>query len=81
VTISKNCQKAQFFELFHDDLSFNPLQQSIDASIQCVIKTNHVYSNAHDGYVYCMTYADNIPNLDGEALITGKEALFYATVY
>lgn len=59
--------------MFHE-LGFNPLvpQQAIEKDIiQCVIKPNHVYSNAHDGYVYCMAYAYNIPNLDGEALITG----------
>lgn len=71
IVTQKDCQKAQFFRMFHD-LGFNPLfKQQTDASIQCVIKNDHVYSNAHDGYVYCMKYAYNIPNLNGEALITG----------
>lgn len=31
-----------------------------------------MYYNAHDGYVYCMTCSDNIPNIEGEVLITGS---------
>jgi di- and tripeptidase len=69
-------QKAQFFKLFHD-LGLDAKQQhSMEQEekdlIQCVIRTNNVYQNAHDGYIYCMTYANNIPNLEGEVLITGS---------
>lgn len=40
--------------------------------IQCVICTNQVYLNAHDGYVYCMAYANDLPNIEGEVIITGS---------
>lgn len=72
-------QKTQFFKLFHD-LGLDAKQhhdylfKEEDDLIQCVIKTNQVYSNAHDGYVYCMTSSNNIPNIEGEVLITGSGA-------
>lgn len=68
------CQKTQFFKLFHD-LGLHSSKQLIqqDAAVaQCVIRTKNVYSNAHDGYVYCMTYTQDIPNLAGQVLITGN---------
>lgn len=68
-------QKAQFFKLFHD-LGLDAKQQHFIEEekdlIQCVIRTNNVYQNAHDGYIYCMAYANDIPNLEGEVLITGS---------
>lgn len=70
---NKNCQKNQFFNLFHD-LGLHSSKQFIQEEkhvIQCVIRANNVYSNAHDGYIYCMTYAYDMPNLAGEVLITG----------
>ncbi|KAK4514768.1 60S ribosomal protein L17B [Mucor velutinosus] len=68
------CQKTQFFKLFHD-LGLHSSKQFIqqDAAVaQCVIRTSNVYSNAHDGYVYSMTYAQDIPNLAGQVLLTGS---------
>jgi di- and tripeptidase len=68
-------QKTQFFKLFHD-LGLDGKQQHFieeeEDLIQCVIRTNNVHSNAHDGYVYCMAYTIDIPNLEGEVLITGS---------
>ncbi|KAI8646812.1 WD40-repeat-containing domain protein [Parasitella parasitica] len=71
---NKNCQKTQFFKLFHD-LGLHPSKHSVQEEkdvIQCVIRANNVHSNAHDGYIYCMTYSNDIPNLAGEVLITGS---------
>ncbi|KAL9544998.1 hypothetical protein MBANPS3_007346 [Mucor bainieri] len=69
-----DCQKTQFFKLFHD-LGLHPSKQFTEQDTtvaQCVIRTKNVYSNAHDGYVYCMTYTHDIPNLAGQVLITGS---------
>ncbi|GAA5816262.1 hypothetical protein MFLAVUS_009788 [Mucor flavus] len=70
-------QKTQFFQMFHD-LGLNAKQhhdylftEETDL-IQCVICTNQVYVNAHDGYVYCMAYANDLPNIEGEVIITGS---------
>ncbi|CEP13700.1 hypothetical protein [Parasitella parasitica] len=68
---NKNCQKTQFFKLFHD-LGLHPSKQSVQEEkdvIQCVIRANNVYSNAHDGYIYCIAYSKDIPNLAGEAQV------------
>ncbi|GAA5805297.1 hypothetical protein HPULCUR_010812 [Helicostylum pulchrum] len=70
-------QKSQFFQMFHD-LGLNAKQhhdylftEETDL-IQCVICTNQVYANAHNGYVYCMAYANDLPNIEGEVIITGS---------
>ncbi|KAI7877892.1 uncharacterized protein EV154DRAFT_545778 [Mucor mucedo] len=74
---SSHTQKTQFFKLFHD-LGLDAKQhhdylfKEEDDLVQCVIKTNQVRSNAHDGYVYCMASSNNIPNVEGEVLITGS---------
>ncbi|KAG1076746.1 hypothetical protein G6F42_025312 [Rhizopus arrhizus] len=65
---------TQFFKLFHD-LGLHSSKQFAeqDATVaQCVIRTSNVYSNAHDGYIYCMTYTRDLPNLAGQVLITGS---------
>ncbi|EPB87503.1 hypothetical protein HMPREF1544_05697 [Mucor circinelloides 1006PhL] len=71
---STNNEKTQFFKLFHD-LGLHSSKQFAeqDATVaQCVIRTSNVYSNAHDGYIYCMTYTRDLPNLAGQVLITGS---------
>lgn len=71
---STNNEKTQFFKLFHD-LGLHSSKQFAeqDATVaQCVIRTSNVYSNAHDGYIYCMTYTRDLPNLAGQVLITGN---------
>lgn len=75
---AESSQKTQFFQLFHDFLGMDASSKQFEEEnevVQRVIKTNNVYSNAHDGYVYCMTCAVNIPNVNGEVLITGKITL------
>ncbi|GAN06839.1 hypothetical protein MAM1_0137c06329 [Mucor ambiguus] len=69
-----DCQKTQFFKLFHDlGLHSSKQYTQQDTAVdQCVIRTKNVYSNAHDGYVYCMAYTQDIPNLAGQILITGS---------
>ncbi|KAI9351897.1 hypothetical protein BD770DRAFT_393563 [Pilaira anomala] len=68
-------EKSQFFKLFHDlglDTKQHHHVEEEQDLIQCVIKTNHVYANAHDGYIYCMAYANDLPNIEGEVIITGS---------
>lgn len=71
-------QKAQFFKLFHElgldskQHHDNILFQEDKDLIQSFVRTSNVCYNAHDGYVYCMAYSDNIPNIEGEVLITGS---------
>ncbi|CAO3678442.1 unnamed protein product [Rhizopus stolonifer] len=62
------------------DLSDHPgaeeeerLQELLDKNvIKCVIREKNVYSNAHDGYVYCLLHAKDIPNIEGEVLLSGS---------
>ena len=74
--IQTECQKTRFFKLFHE-MGLDGKQhhdegfQEEEDLVQCVVTTNHVFSNAHDGYVYCMAYA-NIPNIENDVLITGS---------
>lgn len=66
-------QKARFFNSFQElGLNNDKPHYFEEDVIQCVIKSSNVYSNAHDGYVYCMTLSNNLPNIEGEVLITGS---------
>ena len=46
--------------------------------IKCVIREKNVRSNAHDGYVYYLLHAVDIPNVDGEVILSGKlKSIYY----
>lgn len=49
------------------------LQEELDKDvIKCVIREKNVCSNAHDGYLYCLLHAKDVPNMEGEVLISGS---------
>ena len=49
------------------------LQQELDKNVvKRVIREKNVCANAHDGYVYCLLHAKDIPNVDGQVLISGS---------
>lgn len=49
------------------------LQAELDKDvIKCVIREKNVRSNAHDGYLYCLLHARDVPNMEGEVLISGS---------
>ncbi|KAI8643152.1 hypothetical protein BD408DRAFT_415352 [Parasitella parasitica] len=55
------------------DDEYERLQQELDKNvIKCVIRERNVYGNAHDGYIYCLLHAKDIPNVEGEVLISGS---------
>ncbi|CAO3673109.1 unnamed protein product, partial [Umbelopsis vinacea] len=47
----------------------NPMDAEV---IQCVVRDSNVQVNAHDGYVYCLALEYDLPNIDGEVLISGS---------
>ncbi|KAG1437639.1 hypothetical protein G6F56_013008 [Rhizopus delemar] len=48
--------------------------------VKCIVREKNVYNNAHDGYVYCLLAAKDIPNIEGEVLISGSgDDLVYST--
>lgn len=63
-----------FFDLSdHHDEEEEKLQEALDKNvIKCVIRERNVCGNAHDGYVYCLLHAKDIPNIEGEVLISGS---------
>ncbi|KAI8379206.1 WD40-repeat-containing domain protein [Radiomyces spectabilis] len=65
----RNSQKSKFFEN-HDD--GDDSRNGDSDVIQCVIREKNVYLNAHDGYVYCLLHSTDVPNIDGEVLISGS---------
>ena len=51
----------------------NRIQAELDAGVvKCVIREKNVRSNAHDGYLYCLLHAKDLPNMEGEVLISGS---------
>ncbi|KAI8330555.1 hypothetical protein BD560DRAFT_416277 [Blakeslea trispora] len=61
-----------FFEKDEDN-NEEVQQQELDKDvIKRVIREKNVYANAHDGYVYCLLHAKDIPNVDGQVLISGS---------
>lgn len=82
---TETTQKTQFFQLFHDFVGIDVSSKQCEETdvVQHIIETNNVYINAHDGYIYCMTCAVNIPNVHGEVLITGICLLgrWFVTLY
>ncbi|KAI9321641.1 hypothetical protein BX666DRAFT_2017500 [Dichotomocladium elegans] len=68
-------QKLKFFESppSYDDLVDEVDRfPSEDNVTKCVIREKNVHSNAHEGYVYCLLHATDIPNVDGEVIISGS---------
>ncbi|KAF7729747.1 hypothetical protein EC973_003825 [Apophysomyces ossiformis] len=64
----RNVQKSKFFEGIDEEA-----QDSVDKDvIKCVIREKNVRLNAHDGYVYCLLHSTELPNIDGEVLISGS---------
>ncbi|KAI9269351.1 hypothetical protein BY458DRAFT_187021 [Sporodiniella umbellata] len=77
VPLSPRKKKGNTFNFFdlkeHPGYEDEQLQELLDKDvIKCVIREKNVYSNAHDGYVYCLLHAKDIPNVEGEALISGS---------
>ncbi|ORY93487.1 hypothetical protein BCR43DRAFT_444964 [Syncephalastrum racemosum] len=64
-------QKSKFFESPSclEDLERFPGEEDV---IQCIIREKNVCMNAHDGYVYCLLHVSDIPNTEGEVLISGS---------
>lgn len=57
----------------NDNNELERLQEELDKDvIKCVIRERNVCSNAHDGYIYCLLHAHDIPNVEGEVLISGS---------
>ncbi|KAI8086176.1 uncharacterized protein BX664DRAFT_335096 [Halteromyces radiatus] len=68
----RNSQKSKFFSNDtdgYDGYNHNVMDEDV---IKCVVREKNVYSNAHDGYVYCLLHSTNIPNVDGEVIISGS---------
>ncbi|KAI9032812.1 WD40-repeat-containing domain protein [Phycomyces nitens] len=63
------CQKSRFFDnvpgINIDNFEYKDTKQ-------CVVREKNVLTNAHDGYVYCLVYSNDVPNIDGEVLISGS---------
>ncbi|KAI8977252.1 WD40-repeat-containing domain protein [Mycotypha africana] len=76
-TITRRC-KSQVINFFDKDESADDekerlLQQELDRDvIKCIVREKNICNNAHNGYVYCLLYATDIPNVDGEVLISGS---------
>ncbi|KAI7864320.1 hypothetical protein BDF14DRAFT_1835199 [Spinellus fusiger] len=66
----RNSQKLKFFGdacgVVQDSVA---LEQDV---VRCIVREKNVYLNAHDGYVYCLLYSQEIPNIDGEVIISGS---------
>ncbi|CEP18781.1 hypothetical protein [Parasitella parasitica] len=55
------------------DDEYERLQEELDRDvIKCVIREKNICGNAHDGYIYCLLHAKDIPNVEGEVLISGS---------
>ncbi|KAG0173539.1 hypothetical protein DFQ28_002157 [Apophysomyces sp. BC1034] len=67
----RNIQKSKFFEGI-DDIDEDSNSFTNEDVIKCVIREKNVCSNAHDGYVYCLLHSTEMPNIDGEVLISGS---------
>ncbi|KAI8069989.1 WD40-repeat-containing domain protein [Gongronella butleri] len=65
-------QKAKFFDCDSSDLDDDGALGDENDVIKCVIRERNVCMNAHDGYVYCLLHASNVPNMDGEVIISGS---------
>jgi hypothetical protein len=62
-----------FFEDGENHYEEERLQAELDKDvIKCVIREKNVCSNAHDGYLYCLLHAKDVPNMEGEVLISGS---------
>ncbi|KAI9275117.1 hypothetical protein EDC94DRAFT_8412 [Helicostylum pulchrum] len=62
-----------FFEDGEEHDEEDRIQAELDKDvIKCVIREKNVCSNAHDGYLYCLLHAKDIPNMEGEVLISGS---------
>ncbi|ORZ15957.1 hypothetical protein BCR42DRAFT_416210 [Absidia repens] len=66
-------QKSKFFDVDSDGYDEFNHDAALDKDvIKCVIREKNVCMNAHDGYVYCLLHSTNVPNLDGEVIISGS---------
>lgn len=66
-------QTSKFFGAKIDTPTFEERNNPLDTEvIQCVIRDSNVFVNAHDGYVYCLALEYDLPNIDGEVLISGS---------
>ncbi|KAL0088636.1 hypothetical protein F4703DRAFT_1734820, partial [Phycomyces blakesleeanus] len=69
-TVLRNkCQKSRFFA---NGLGSNIENLEYKDVKQCVVREKNVLTNAHDGYVYCLIYSNDIPNVNGEVLVSGS---------
>ncbi|KAI9489794.1 WD40-repeat-containing domain protein [Zychaea mexicana] len=71
---SSASQKSKFFgapsyEDIVEEVDRFPTEEYL---VKCVIREKNVRSNAHDGYVYCLLHAVDIPNVDGEVVLSGS---------
>ncbi|KAI9031822.1 WD40-repeat-containing domain protein [Phycomyces nitens] len=67
----RNSQKLKFFEgsgMLKDE-NLDNFDKDV---IKCVVREKNVHLNAHDGYVYCLLYSTEVPNIDGEVIISGS---------
>ncbi|KAI8139626.1 hypothetical protein BJV82DRAFT_626793 [Fennellomyces sp. T-0311] len=67
-------QKSKFFtspayEDIAEEVDQFPAEHDL---VKCVIREKNVRSNAHDGYVYCLLHATDIPNVEGEVILSGS---------
>ncbi|CAO3692343.1 unnamed protein product [Umbelopsis ramanniana] len=66
-------QTSKFFGSKIDTPSTEERRNPMDVEvIQCVIRDSNVLVNAHDGYVYCLALEYDLPNIEGEVLISGS---------
>ncbi|KAI7849155.1 WD40-repeat-containing domain protein [Circinella umbellata] len=70
----RSSQKSKFFE----SPSYEDICEEVDRFpaeddlVKCVIREKNVRCNAHDGYVYCLLHAVDVPNVDGEVILSGS---------
>ncbi|KAI9476215.1 MAG: hypothetical protein EXX96DRAFT_601897 [Benjaminiella poitrasii] len=77
VTPSPSHKKDNVINFFENDEGEDEenerLQEELDKNvIKCVVREKNVCSNAHDGYVYCLLHSNDVPNVEGEVLISGS---------
>lgn len=67
-------QKSKFF----DSMPCKDIIDEVDhfpeehGTKKCVVRERSVRPNAHNGYVYCLLHAMEIPNVQSEVIISGK---------
>ncbi|KAI8992562.1 WD40-repeat-containing domain protein [Pilobolus umbonatus] len=65
-------QSGKSINFFESGTGMEEQKEEDKGVIKCIIREKNVHMNAHDGYVYCLLHATEVPNIEGEVLISGS---------